>query len=233
VRSKRGRVPAARFRDGSLNFLGAGTTGGSHIYLDAPDDVLIDGDGSFQLNLSAPWNAKHASRAARSILKIGFEMLASDNGKEHVMDERFDGLRKAVLHGFRGWLAYLTTSGTPSPEVTVRYRPMPIAGTSRLGLYAGIDVWGMRLGTMWPGNYALLRDGLPDTPEIRDLRYLQFDRRPSTARDEVRMSVTVEYGGRGEWDEATPFAAQIALIEGGVITGARTSPAPSHTPTAR
>jgi hypothetical protein len=160
-------------------------------------------------------------------------MLAFDNGKAYVMDERFDGLRKAILHGFRGWLAYLTTSGPPAAEVTVRYRPTPIVGTSRLGMYAGIDVWGMRLGTMWPGNYALLRGGLPDTPEMRDLRYLQFDRTPSIARDEIRMSVTVEYGGRSESDEPTPFAEQIARIEGGDITGARVSPMPRHTPTGR
>jgi hypothetical protein len=68
VRSKRGRVPAARLGDAGLHFLGDGTSG-SHIYLDTPDDALIDGNGSFQLNLTARWNAKQASRAARSILK--------------------------------------------------------------------------------------------------------------------------------------------------------------------
>jgi hypothetical protein len=153
------------------------------------------------------------------MLKLGLEMLAWDHGKSYVMDERFDGLRKAILGGYGGWLAYSETNGPPTPEVTAHYPPSSIPGTSRYGLFVGIEVWGMCLATMWPGNQALLWRGLPDSPEVRNMSYMQFDRTPSNARDHVRMSVTVEYGSQDEWSDDMPFAEQIRRIDGDVVTG--------------
>lgn len=215
IRSKRGRVPAALFDDAGIHSLGDGSDG-NHIYLNVPDEAITDGDGSFKLELTKPWTAKQASRASRSILKMGFEMLALDNGKSYVMDERFDGLRKAILYGYRGWLAYSATNGPPSPQVTVRYPPAQIPGTSRWGLLGAIEVWGMHLVTRWPANHALLWRGLPDTPEVRNLSYVEFDRVPSTAPDHARVSVTVHYGGRSEWGDDMPFAEQVRRIDGDV-----------------
>jgi hypothetical protein len=213
IQSKRGRVPAAQFGDAGIHSLGDGSEG-NHLYLNVPDEAITDGDGSFELELTKQWTAKQASRASRAILKIGFEMLAWDNGKSYVMNERFDGLRKAILHGYRGWLAYSTINGPPSPEVTVHYPPSQIPGTSRWGLLGGVEVWGMRLTTMWPANHALLWQGLPDTPEVRNMRYLQFDLTPSNKADYVRMSVTVEYGSQSEWGDDMPFAEQVRRIDG-------------------
>jgi hypothetical protein len=47
------------------------------------------------------------------------------------------------------------------------------------------------------------------------MRYLEFDRTPSTVPDHVLMSVTVEYGGRSEMPADMPFADQIRRIDGG------------------
>ncbi len=209
IRNKKNRLPRAEFGDAGIYPL---ETDGSDVYLRVSDETAVrhPQDGMFQVELVAQWATGRWQLVSRALLKAGLEMLAFDNGKEHVMDERFDGLRTAVLDGrFSGWVAH-TAANTPSPELSITYRPFPVAGTSRLGLAIDATIFGVRFWTAWPARRDLLRS----LPGVEETFYEDFGRDPKIGEvEELKVTIDVHYDSRGDWREGDPIDAQIDEID--------------------
>ncbi len=209
IPNKRDRLPKAVFGKTGLYALDAGED--HNVYLRVPDASAVEqGDGWFEVKLVQRWRSEDWKRLSCALLKAGFEMLAFDNGKAYVLDERFDGLRRAILEGrYSGWIAYSHTNQKLSTELSLEYPVMPVGGTSRLGVSIAATIFGVRLLTTWPAY----RDLLHARPDAEQFQYVDFERDASRQKEEVSLSVRVKYGSSSEWNEVGSAVEKIAEID--------------------
>jgi hypothetical protein len=206
IRSKKKKLPRAEFGQAGVFAI----DDEANIYLRIPNsDAATTGDGNFDVELVQRWPMEQWKRVSRSLLKAGLEMLAYQHGKAFVMDERFDGVRRAVLDGrYTGWIAYTHENSELSTEVSLSFRCVDVHGISRLGLFVEAVIFGVRLCTAWPGFEPLLEQrGDADSFWLTELAREV----PKDAIDELTLRVNVTFGSSEEIEvgDVHPGVAEI------------------------
>lgn len=196
VPTKKRRLPLVQFAGGEVR--ARNDDGERVVEFEVPrGGGMTEGENSFELELPANWPIKKWERVSRGLLKSGLEMIAYKFGTPAALDPAYDGLRRAVLNGgYHGWVAHNVTN-TPSSGCSIDFPPIPIPGTSRLGMLVGLNAFGVRLTTAWPGREDVFTQGevSPEVAEnVRVVRFAPGQRGVETLT--TRLSVT--FGSKGD-----------------------------------
>lgn len=131
------------------------------------------------------------------------------------MDERYDRVREAVLHGgYRGFIVLDNADNTSRDGIAARCFPLEIEGTAIVGLWADFTFFGVRRGTSWPRSRQLLDQiAGPSVAGVR--RVAGFPASPpDTDRETITVYATVSYGSsQGDWGDDAVLTKATTTIE--------------------
>jgi HNH endonuclease len=157
IQSKAGKVPTARFSEGTLNYIptpdGADPT---PAFMGNSGTMLRETGRTGEGQVSLEWNSsggrrmtpRYASELSRALLKSALECAWLDHGAM-VREPRFDHLREAVLGNPRdGYFAVARKADPNFTTVSLSYNLFEENGTTRMavgGIYYGVllatDSW--------------------------------------------------------------------------------------------
>jgi hypothetical protein len=203
IQSKAGKVPRARFSEGTLTYIPTPDgTDPTLAFMGNSGTMLRETGRTGEGQVSLEWNSsggrrmtpRYASELSRALLKSAFECAWIDHGAM-ILEPRFDHVREAVLGNPRdGYFAVARKADPNFTTVSLSYNLFEENGTSRMavgGIYYGVflatDSW--------------LREPNALSPEARNqLSVFSFN----TSETMIKAGKSIAKGGSGAKADLDP-----------------------------
>lgn len=149
ITNKRGRIVPREFD--SVGLFPISADDGSHgvLFRNAQVTEPPPDGKTLPLKLTHTLGDLEWGRVARCVLAIGLESVALREGPTVALERRFDGVRRAVLEGYAGYLVQ-QYADEPRDELRAGYRSQDQPALTAAQFGAWVDIRGLFLVATWP-----------------------------------------------------------------------------------